>query len=365
MSFSYTLEKGVLRIDIRDINTKVYRAAIVFDCNAGGYKIEGDKNATPAAMGKAMWEQFRFYDGRVILDKCPLLKSMDGFLRANRSFGRAVDTLGKVVPFMEKLSALGLTVANAEYLATDEYQEKIRNIHFTKEVVEKIKQYYGGVVSPAVIDQLDDLNGLPDDVIARYGKLIGTDNPAHAAKDIQNHKYNIRTIQWILYLAENKQFANFPDFLRDIGSYINLLSVLKEENTFPKNFYEDYARLLGIRRAKDEQIKEEKRAALRGKLFYENDLFTVIIPVTNEEFAREGRDQHNCVHGYAGAAMRGDYHIVFIRKKDSPMVSFVTCQIDKRGRRAQTTLAYNRTNFDTDTQRFLKEYDKFLEKSFR
>lgn len=58
-----------------------------------------------------------------------------------------------------------------------------------------------------------------------------------------------------------------------------------------------------------------------------NEDFIVVVPKKIEDFTDEGRQQHNCVgYYYHDSIVDGKNLIYFLRKKDNPTHSFVTCR---------------------------------------
>lgn len=67
----------------------------------------------------------------------------------------------------------------------------------------------------------------------------------------------------------------------------------------------------------------------------EDDNFTIIVPTSMNELIYEGKHNHNCVgdywtYSYGNQLKRGTQKrgIIFIRKKDNPNKSFITCDFD-------------------------------------
>ena len=85
-----------------------------------------------------------------------------------------------------------------------------------------------------------------------------------------------------------------------------------------------------VNRAKNAKIEENLR-----KLNFANNLemgnFIVIVPQTMEDKAKEGQMQNNCVGYYYDNSIReGNDLIYFIRKKENPNKSYITCRYNVR-----------------------------------
>jgi len=105
---------------------------------------------------------------------------------------------------------------------------------------------------------------------------------------------------------------------------------------------------------------EKKKA-----LLFEDDNFKVIIPTTVEEFQAEGDTQHNCVYSmYLEKCIKNTTHVVFIRRKDAPNKSYITCEVDKRGNIVQYLRQYNNSVSEPDAVDFKKRYMEWLAKNW-
>ena len=75
---------------------------------------------------------------------------------------------------------------------------------------------------------------------------------------------------------------------------------------------------------------------------YEKNNLVVVVPQSQEEKQAEGRMQNNCVgHYYDNSILRGENLIYFIRRKDNPEKSYITCRYSVR---AQDTVEYKVKN---------------------
>lgn len=63
-------------------------------------------------------------------------------------------------------------------------------------------------------------------------------------------------------------------------------------------------------------------------LQFEDDTFTVVIPQTREDFINEANAQNNCVYSYYFEPVtKNETLVVFIRYKNNPNKSYITCEI--------------------------------------
>lgn len=100
-----------------------------------------------------------------------------------------------------------------------------------------------------------------------------------------------------------------------------------------------------------------------------NDVLTIIVPTTQEQFADEGRQQNNCVGSYYHCSMAEHRNIIyFIRKKDKPNKSYVTNRYAVRGNWLSNlttveTRAVNNSDYtDENVTDLIKEIDIMITK---
>lgn len=162
-----------------------------------------------------------------------------------------------------------------------------------------------------------------------------------------------------------KIFSPFYD-LKDMIYYENLIrTFIKEckdlEIEIPKtnNPLRTITEVHKMYIAHKKEIEEKKKKEHLEKMnryFYENDKYIIIIPKEEKEFIKESTQQNNCVYNcYYHGYMKGEYDIVFIRKKEEIDKSYVTCEI-RNGKIIQYLTKNNRRIEDD----FRAEYEKFL-----
>jgi hypothetical protein len=106
-----------------------------------------------------------------------------------------------------------------------------------------------------------------------------------------------------------------------------------------------------LRLAQEKQIKA---------LTFEDDTFTIIIPMTAKEFADEGEAQHNCVGGYVRTVKEGNRNVVFIRRKTALDTPYITCDILYDGRINQYLERYNAWTRDEDARAFREAFQAHI-----
>lgn len=132
-----------------------------------------------------------------------------------------------------------------------------------------------------------------------------------------------------IYAATKNEYIYYV--IRDYLRLNNELGI--EEPSVSGNLINKYVSLLN----QQESIKKEQfQKALGDKkdwLSFEDDSFIVVLPTCENDFVEEGNNQHNCVgrFGYYEKMANGYSSVVFIRRKDEPNKSFITCEVDNKG----------------------------------
>ncbi len=148
---------------------------------------------------------------------------------------------------------------------------------------------------------------------------------------------------------------------RKLVEYVNMC---KDLNWEPKkgdfgSLYVQTKLTFELNRQKIESEKLEKNQP--KKLFFEDDNFTVVIPVTGEAFKLEAEAQSNCVYrSYLSEVIKGYTNIVFIRKKTDVNTSYITCEV-RDGRIVQYLAKYNNYVHDDEALEFKKKYQAYLD----
>lgn len=158
------------------------------------------------------------------------------------------------------------------------------------------------------------------------------------------------------------EFCGTYDAIRKVREYLqycNLLGIKPEKD----NFFRSY---INVKRAYLRQKQEIDTKALaqnyemkKDALYFEDDNFITLFPKTAQDFEKEGRDQHNCVGGYADRVIKGETYVVFIRHKDNPNASYITCEV-RHGTIAQFYEKYNTRPSDVTAIDFQNAYQTHL-----
>jgi hypothetical protein len=123
-------------------------------------------------------------------------------------------------------------------------------------------------------------------------------------------------------------------------SPVEYLEVCDKLNIEPekKDFYKHMATTFKAwQLVKDAHLNEEiarRQIESKEKVFYENELFTMIFPMTAAEFTTEGNALNNCLgwNGYAERVAKGQNIIAFVRYKTKIDKPYIACDITKNSR---------------------------------
>lgn len=117
--------------------------------------------------------------------------------------------------------------------------------------------------------------------------------------------------------------------LNGVAEYPELIKLIDNQSSFAlvaKAVEENY-KLLKDKEQQELIQKNQKRIKELENLVYKDYCF--IVPTTSKELINEGEQQHNCVGSYYNNFMsEGIGFIYFIRKKNEPEKSYITCRFD-------------------------------------
>ena len=144
--------------------------------------------------------------------------------------------------------------------------------------------------------------------------------------------------------------------------YIQLCNLLHHERTY-KNLYQSICMM-----EKEKALMADKMCIEYQKnapLFFEDENFTVLIPVTAGEFKKEADYQDNCVFRlYYPKVKAGLTHVVFIRKKYDIDTPYITCEVTNCGNILQYLTRFHHEVTDDSAKAFKVAYQKYLHEHF-
>lgn len=189
-------------------------------------------------------------------------------------------------------------------------------------------------------------------------------------------KYLSYIVDWVAFreLQYYWEMINYHYSHRAFKSPFEYLEVCEKLNIEPekKDFYKHMATTYKAWQfVKDAHLNEEiarKQTENKEKVFYENELFTMVFPMTAAEFTIEGDALNNCLgwNGYAEKVAQGKHIIAFVRYKAKVDKPYIACDITKNGHGnlyiSQFYGANNNTPDDVSAMEYKRELAEFLKK---
>ena len=216
-----------------------------------------------------------------------------------------------------------------------------------REVVEFCKPNSENITVQTIINILMDYESRGVDKITMFCKLF---------------KNSTKKFSWN-FLDDVYKFICFTfkgcnEFVRDFNGYTGYLytipnwdKYIDDEQDFKLNL-QRLKELALVEANKTIKERQERFSAIEEMDFGE---YVVKIPYTKEELVLEGNQQHNCVGGYDTYIKSGRDFIYFIRKKDKPDESYVTCQFAIKD-------YYNNEERSKSTVQALFHYNQYIPK---
>lgn len=186
-------------------------------------------------------------------------------------------------------------------------------------------------------------------------------------------------IPYIMYFLNH----GLIDFSRDIASpystkvtivetidkYFNYCKILNREPQ-KGDIFKQIIEMSQTYQMKKNKMDTEAITAIKEKFFDKinfstNDYF-IHIPTTAKEFEDESEQMHNCVYRmYLPKVIAHNTIVVFVRKKENPNASYITCEINMNtGEIKQFLGKFNNTPTDPKDKEFKKLYTEFLNNNF-
>lgn len=268
----------------------------------------------------------------------------------------------KYLAFADTLTSLGYTTNDISEWEMWYFNDMICNEKETlKEVLNFCKK------EKEADNRITYNNYIQEKIEKKFEKKIQKYNLTEQEKDLikfllrrENIEMKISVI--VSYLKFLMPFYNDNqyDIERKLMNYECMCKDLKWE---PKkgDFGSLYVQVKLTYELNKKKIEEEKLEKNQPKkLFFEDENFTVVIPVTREEFKAEAEAQSNCVYrSYLSMVLEGRTNIVFIRKKSDVENSYITCEVNE-GKIVQYLTKFNSYVRDDNALEFKKKYQAYL-----
>ena len=148
--------------------------------------------------------------------------------------------------------------------------------------------------------------------------------------------------------------------LRQYFDYCKALEKEYEKGDFIKAYVGTRRQYLFRKKELDDKRLFNNQSKHKEALTFSYGNLETIIPLTCDEFHEEAEAQHNCVESmYLEKVIDGETNVVFVRQKNEPNKSYITCEV-RGGQIIQFLLKYNhRVTEETDNE-FRKEFQNYL-----
>jgi len=174
--------------------------------------------------------------------------------------------------------------------------------------------------------------------------------------------------EFLSYPEDSESIYKFGKGLTYIYNYFQMCEAL---GIVPQkeNFFSSYIKVIKEYRLNKEKIDNKKITDHYAKtnLYFEDDNFFTYIPQSQEDFKREADAQSNCVYSmYMKQVMKHSTSVVFVRRKDAPDTSLITCEVSNTGEIWQYLARFNhRVPENTPEHDFYLKYKSWLNNNFK
>lgn len=361
-TYSFTHDKGIITFTDHDTD-KSYD----FNINTGimTNTVTGKQiNSCPAGFCNFL-EQ---YNG----DDC-VIHFMHRVRRDPRYYGihtegytlRNISRMAEVVDFLtlfDKARSLGATIgSNHFWRVFDPDSLRELNIHF-----KDFAKYCRETDNPTIADYLN-MDGTQ--YFIRRNHLDNYHLTPEMQYEIyeQRHKFPAEEIPYYAYYLGRGVYDFFGGNTLAFNYIREFLEICKKLEVEPpkEDFFRSY---INFKREYQMRKKEIDNAAIirnyackREALTFEDENFMVVIPQTREDFKAEADAQHNCVYSmYLNEVIDGKTHVVFIRRKNNPTKSLITCEV-RNGKIWQYLEKFNNRPSDSALIDFKNAYQAHLD----
>lgn len=163
-----------------------------------------------------------------------------------------------------------------------------------------------------------------------------------------------------------KRESNINNLVSKVRFYFQMCKELRiqpKKDNFFQIFVNTYRSYMLNKTVIDNGILEEHY--LQKNLSFENSDFKIVLPTNKEILFEEGEAQKNCVYNhYLKKLLRKQTYIVLIRKKRNVNKSYITCEVNTKGKIVQYLGTRNSRVKDEKALSFKEEYQKYLDENF-
>lgn len=182
--------------------------------------------------------------------------------------------------------------------------------------------------------------------------------------------FSAENLRWCAYYLAKGLWEYEGDTWACKSKLQSYFQYCKDTNTQPQkgDFMRVYVQIKRTYELNKEKFETEKitrhQLAREQALTFEHGEMVVVIPTTAQEFKDEGEMQDNCVARlYLPKVIRGETNVVFIRKKNNPNKSYITCEV-RNGEIYQFYLRFNHSVSEQADIDFRNAYQKHLRENW-
>lgn len=177
----------------------------------------------------------------------------------------------------------------------------------------------------------------------------------------------MRTLRYV-----EKQAKKYPKqrkvIISDIVDYWGMMKKLKEDITderirYPQNLIRAHDVAMSRIEYKKSQEKQEqfiKRTSELEKYIYESNGYIIRPAASHIELVNEGKALNHCVARYSNKHAKGDTAIFFIRRAETPEVSYFTLEFDEKNLIVRQNRGLNNCSRTDEIRRFEDEWLKHI-----
>lgn len=157
----------------------------------------------------------------------------------------------------------------------------------------------------------------------------------------------------------------YTGLIEQLENDLAVLNVmLDEKKTNYMAYCAEMHELAEAEKNKENNIKIQATMAVHSNWWkYQDENFIVVVPQTVADIKEEGEKQNNCVGRlYTQQVINGLTQVVFIRKRECPEKSYITCEVNNDGFIRQFLLACNRrVEKDSIEQKFYYDFQNYID----
>lgn len=184
--------------------------------------------------------------------------------------------------------------------------------------------------------------------------------------DILIEEYNYNPQSLLFYVDNLMTYEGIEDFsyiLRELCDYNKMLKSIstRKYEKYPKYFLSMHKIVVrNYNRLKLEFPVEDFKERIDKELEYKYRDYVFLYPNSPQDIKDEAVSAQNCVASYIEKVLKGECHIMFLRKKDTPEKTLVTLELQKL-RVIQAQRSFTKPVSDEE-QNAINHFNKYLAK---